>query len=113
ALHVIVTPLLRSDPSVIALCYVLGISSAARAYLLTIRGLLQGLGRFDLETMMVVADRVLLLLVGGGALWGGFGLSGLAVAFVLVRLTMLGAALILLHRVIGTARPSFDRMMWR
>jgi O-antigen/teichoic acid export membrane protein len=113
ALLAVVTPLLRTDPVVIALCYVMGISSAVRSYLLTVRGLLQGLGRFDLETLTVVTDRVLLLAVGGGVLWGGYGLFGLAAAFVVVRLTMLGAVLILLHRVIGTARPSFDRKMWR
>jgi O-antigen/teichoic acid export membrane protein len=91
----------------------MGISSAVRSYLLTVRGLLQGLGRFDLETLTVLTDRVLLLAVGGGVLWSGHGLFGLAAAFVVVRLTMLGAVLILLHRVIGTAWPSFDRKIWR
>ena len=109
----IVTPLLRSDPVVVRLCYVMGISSAVRSYLLTIRGLLQGLNRFDLETATVVADRVLLLAAGGFALWYGYGLFGLAAAFVVVRLTMLGAVLVLLRYVIGTATPSFDRRRWR
>jgi O-antigen/teichoic acid export membrane protein len=109
----IVTPLLRSDPQVVTLCYVMGISSAVRSYLLTIRGLLQGLNRFDLEAVVVVADRVLLLAAGGFALWSGGGLFGLAAAFVIVRLTMLGVVLVLLRRVIGTAAPSFDRRQWR
>ena len=46
------------DPMVVRLCYLLGISSAIRSYLLTARGLLQGLDRFDLEAAIVVADRV-------------------------------------------------------
>src|SRR5436305_9698867 len=60
----IITPILRSDPVVIKLCYALGLSSAVRSYLLTARGLLQGLQRFDLEALAVVSDRVLLLITG-------------------------------------------------
>ena len=61
AILVIVTPILKSDPRIIKLCYLMGISSAVRSYLLTARGVLQGLGRFDLEALAVVSDRVLLL----------------------------------------------------
>lgn len=109
----IITPLLRSDPTIIRLCYAMGISSAVRSYLLTARGLLQGLQRFDLEALTVVADRVLLLIFGGVALWTGYGLFGLAAAFVFSRLTMLAAVQVVLRRVVGSARPSFDRAIWR
>src|SRR6185503_9280875 len=87
----VVTPILRTDPVVIRLCYALGLSSAVRSYLLTARGLLQGLQRFDLEALVVVSDRVLLMLAGGAALWAGYGLFGLAAAFIVSRLVMLGA----------------------
>lgn len=109
----VVTPILRTDPVVIKLCYALGVSSAARSYLLTARGLLQGLHRFDLEALAVVSDRVLLLVSGGAALWAGLGLFGLAAAFVGSRLVMLGAMQIMLGRVIPTVRPTFDRAVWR
>jgi len=51
------------------------LSSAVRSYLLTARGLLQGLQRFDLEALAVVSDRVLLLVTGVAALWAGYGCS--------------------------------------
>ena len=64
----IAAPIMRSDPTVIRACYLMGISSAIRSYLLSARGLLQGLNRFDLEAVTVVADRVLLLVLGTLAL---------------------------------------------
>jgi O-antigen/teichoic acid export membrane protein len=113
ALLGVVTPILRTDPVVIKLCYALGLSSAVRSYLLTARGLLQGLERFDLEAIVVVSDRVLLLVAGSAALWAGYGLFGLAAAFVGSRLLMLCAVQILLRRVVPTVRPAFDRAIWR
>src|SRR5207344_2477998 len=59
----VAAPLMRSDPADIRACYLLGVSSAIRSYLLSARGLLQGLHRFDLEAVTVVADRVLLLVL--------------------------------------------------
>ncbi|HEV3218043.1 MAG TPA: flippase [Vicinamibacterales bacterium] len=112
-LLVAITPILRSDPVVIRLCYLLGISAAVRSYLLTARGLLQGLDRFDLEAVVVVADRLLLLILGGSALWGGYGLTGLALAFVAARLLMLFVIGVLLRPTLGSMRPQFDREAWR
>ena len=113
ALLAVITPILRTDPVVIRLCYALGVSSAVRSYLLTARGLLQGLHRFDLEALAVVSDRVLLLAAGGAALWAGYGLVGLAAAFVASRLVMLAAVQLMLGRVIPSVRPAFDRAVWR
>ena len=81
----IAAPILRSDPLVVRACYLLGVSSAVRSYLLTVRGLLQGLNRFDVEAAVVVSDRVLLLAFGTLALGGGYGLDGLCLAFVAAR----------------------------
>ncbi len=112
-LLVIVTPILRSDPALIKLCYLMGLSSAVRSYLLTARGLLQGLDRFDLEAVLVVADRLVLLVIGGAVLWAGYGLFGLAMAFVVSRVIMLLAATLMLSRVVGSTRPEYDREAWR
>jgi O-antigen/teichoic acid export membrane protein len=109
----VVTPILRSDPALIQLCYLMGISSAVRSYLLTARGLLQGLDRFDLEALLVVADRLVLLAIGGAVLWAGYGLFGLAMAFVVSRVIMLLAATLMLTRVVGSTRPEYDREAWR
>jgi O-antigen/teichoic acid export membrane protein len=110
---VLAAPLLRSDPAVIRACYLLGISSAIRSYLLSVRGLLQGLDRFDLEAVTVVADRVLLLGLGTLALLGGYGLYGLSLAFVLARLLMFIVVTLVVRRVTGSAIPTFDREIWR
>lgn len=112
-LLVIVTPILRPDPQMIRLCYVMGLSSAMRSYLLTARGLLQGLDRFDFEALTVVSDRLLLLAAGTVTLWAGYGLFGLAIAFVFARVTVLVAVMTLLRRVVGVAAPAFDRKRWR
>lgn len=109
----VLPPLLRSDRDVIRMCYLLGISSAVRSYLLTVRGLLQGLGRFDLEAMIVLADRLLLLAAGASALFAGYGLLGLGLAFVGARLSMVGVLAVVLRRVVGPMFPRFDRAAWR
>jgi O-antigen/teichoic acid export membrane protein len=112
-LLIVITPILRSDPVVIRLCYLLGISAAVRSYLLTARGLFQGLDRFDLEAVAVVADRLLLLILGAAALRAGYGLTGLALAFVAARLLMLFVVGALVRSTVGGARPQFDSEAWR
>jgi len=109
----VIAPLLRPDPPLVRLIYVLALSSAARSYLLTVRGLLQGLGRFDVEAGVVLADRVLLLVTGVAALVSGFGLQGLGAAFVIARGMMLAAVIIGLPRIVGRMRPTFDRAAWK
>jgi O-antigen/teichoic acid export membrane protein len=113
AVLLVLVPILRSDGTVIRVCYLLGISSAVRSYLLTVRGLLQGLNRFDIEAAVVVTDRVLLLVFGTVALAGGYGLYGLSFAFVGARLLMCGGVTMLVHRLARSAMPTFDRKAWR
>ncbi|MCC7416674.1 MAG: flippase [Acidobacteria bacterium] len=109
----IVAPVLRSDPALVRLCYVMGLSSALRSYLLTGRGVLQGMDRFDLEAVLVVSDRALLLATGALALWLGDGAMALALAFVASRAVMLVASLALLRGAVGPVSPLFDRASWR
>ena len=109
----VVAPLLRHETVVIELCYLLGISGAARSYFLTARGFLQGLGRFDLEAVTVVSDRVLLLVIGTATLVAGYGVVGLGVAFVVARVVMFGAVTLLLRGLLGAMTPRFDREVWR
>ena len=109
----LVTPILRQDPAVIRICYLLGVSSAVRSYLLTARGLLQGLERFDIEAAIVLSDRALLLVVGAAFLVSGSGLVGLGWAFVIVRLLMLVGVSLFLGRLVGGIAPTFDLAVWR
>ena len=113
AVLAIAAPVLRSDPIVVRACYLLGISSAVRSYLLTVRGLLQGLNRFDVEAAVVVSDRVLLLAFGTLALVGGYGLDGLCLAFVAARLLMCVGVGWLVHSFTQSVLPTFDRAAWR
>ena len=112
-LLLIAAPVLRSDATVVRICYLLGVSSAVRSYLLTVRGLLQGLNRFGLEATVVVADRVLLLGLGTLALAGGYGVYGLSFAFVAARVVMFGAVTWIVRGVAGSAAPTYDRARWR
>ena len=112
-LMAVVAPLLRSDAAVIRLCYLLGLSSAARSYFLTTRGFLQGLDRFDLEAAIVVADRLLLLTLGTAALALGYDVIGLGVAFVIARLLMFGGVTALLRGLLGRTSPTYDGKVWR
>jgi O-antigen/teichoic acid export membrane protein len=109
----VAAPLLRSDPVVIRLCYLLGLSSAARSYFLSTRGFLQGMNRFDLEAATVVSDRVLLLALGTATLAMGYHVLGLGVSFVIARLIMFGGVTVLLRRLLGRASPTFDWTTWR
>ncbi|MCU1385684.1 MAG: lipopolysaccharide O-side chain biosynthesis protein [Acidobacteria bacterium] len=109
---VVAAPILRHDPTVIRACYLMGISSAIRSYVLSARGLLQGLNRFDLETIIVVADRGLLLGLGTLVLVNGFGLLGVSIAFVAARVLMFLVVTVIVKRVTGSAMPTYDRAVW-
>jgi O-antigen/teichoic acid export membrane protein len=94
-LLMVATNTLRKEPDVRMACYLTGGASIFRSYMLTIRGVLQGLERFGWESIVVIADRVLLLTLGTYALWSGAGLRGLTIAFVAARgLALLLAAVI-------------------
>ena len=109
---VLAANLLRQEPDVRLACYLLGAASILRSYLLTVRYTLQGIERFDLDGIVVSTDRLLLLIIGVGALAGGFGLIGLAIAFVGARVISLIAAYVLAAGQIGPFRPTFDGARW-
>ncbi len=112
-LLIVATNTLRKEPDVRMACYLIGGASIFRSYMLTIRGVLQGLERFGWESIVVIADRVLLLTLGTYALWSGAGLRGLTIAFVAARgLALLLAAVITQMRLGGIAL-TYDRDAWR
>ncbi len=109
---VVAANLSRPEPDVRLACYLLGAASILRSYLLTLRYTLQGIERFGLDGIVVGVDRLLLLVLGVGALAGGFGLFGLAIAFVGARVISLLVACVLAAGQIGTFHPAFDRSRW-
>src|SRR5438105_11636639 len=61
---VVTATLLRPQWDVRLACYLIGGSLIFRSYMLTIRGVLQGLERFGWDSLIVLADRALLLVFG-------------------------------------------------
>ena len=94
-------------------CYLLGGSLVLRSYMLTIRGVLQGLELFGWDSTVVAVDRAILLVFGVTALWSGTGLRGLVIAFVLARAVALGVTAWLTHARLGGIGFRFDREIWR
>jgi O-antigen/teichoic acid export membrane protein len=104
---------LRPEPDVRAACVLMLVSAILRSYLLTTRGVFLGLERFGHDCLVIVTDRLLLLLVGASMLWAGYGLVGLAVAFVAARVVTVAIALALARRLVGRLRLEFDVAVWR
>jgi len=105
--------ILRPEWDVRLACYLLGGSLVLRSYMLTIRGVLQGLERFGWDSVVVAADRAILLAFGSAALLAGTGLRGLAIAFVLSRATALALAAWLTQAQLGGVGIRFNRLLWR
>ena len=88
-------------------------SAVFRSYLLTVRGVLQGLEHFAHDSLVVVGDRLLVLAFGAAALWLDTGLVGVSAAFLLARALAVAGALVVAHRHVGPPRPAFDTAIWQ
>jgi O-antigen/teichoic acid export membrane protein len=105
--------LLRSEWDVRFACYLIGGSLVLRSYMLTIRGVLQGLERFGWDSVVVAVDRAVLLAFGVGALASGAGLRGLVIAFIAARAVALALSAWLTQAQLGGIGFRFDRAIWR
>jgi len=105
--------ILRPEWDVRLACYLLGGSLVLRSYMLTIRGVLQGLERFGWDSAVVVADRAILLVFGVAVLAAGGGLRGLALAFLVSRAVALAVSAWMTHAHLGGLGLRFDRAVWR
>ena len=113
AVLVVTANLLRPQWDVRLACYLIGGSLVFRSYMLTIRGVLQGLEHFGWDAIVVLADRILLLVVGVAALMMGTGLRGLAIAFVIARGAALVLALVVTQTRLGGVGLAYDAGVWR
>jgi O-antigen/teichoic acid export membrane protein len=111
-LLVITANVLRPEGDVRFACYLIGGSLVFRSYMLTIRGVLQGLENFGWDSLVVLADRGLLLAFGVAALWLGTGLRGLTIAFVLARGVAFGLAGLITQARLGGLGLRYDRDTW-
>jgi O-antigen/teichoic acid export membrane protein len=103
---------LRPEADIRTTCLLLSISAVMRSYLLTIRGVLQGLEQFGWDSAVVLLDRLLLLPLSAAVLLSGGTLVALAWAFVIARVLALAGALVLAGRLFGPLSPSFDQAVW-
>ena len=87
--------LLRQEPDVRLASFIMFLSAAMRSYLLTARGILQGLERFADDAAVTIGDRVLLVGACSAALLAGAGLITLSLVFLAARVMSAGAALLL------------------
>jgi O-antigen/teichoic acid export membrane protein len=102
-----------SDTEMRLTCLLMLVGAGLRSYLLTIRGVLLGLERFADESLVVIGDRVVLLVVVGLALFSGAGLVGLGLAFVGARVLTVAGGFALTHRQVGLPQPAFEMDLWR
>lgn len=104
---------LRDEVDVRIACLLMLGSAVLRSYLLTVRGILLGLERFDHESVVVILDRVLVLAACSWALLHNWGLIGVAVMFVAARVVAFVAALVLARSLVGSLSLGFDLPLWR
>jgi O-antigen/teichoic acid export membrane protein len=112
ALLIVTANILRPQWDVRIACYLIGGSLVFRSYMLTIRGVLQGLEHFGWDSVVVLADRGLLLVFGLAALWSGTGLRGLTIAFVAARGVALVLAGIIAQARLGGVGFRYDGAAW-
>lgn len=104
---------LRPEPDVRWAAVLLGVAAVLRSYMTTIRSVFYGVDRFDLETVVLVSDRLLVLAFGAAALLLGHALLGLAMAFMAARAAAFLLAAGLTARAVGRPMPAFDLWFWR
>jgi O-antigen/teichoic acid export membrane protein len=102
-----------SDTDVRVLCALLAVSAVMRSYLLTIRGVLQGLERFSWDAAVVLLDRLLLVALSAIVLFSGGRLVALGWSFVGARTIALAVSFGIVRGHVGSLAPTFDRELWR
>ncbi|MEO8484694.1 MAG: flippase, partial [Acidobacteriota bacterium] len=102
---------LRSETSVRLACLAMLLSATMRSYLLTARGILQGLERFGDDALVTTVDRVLLFICCAIALVAGASVVQLSLVFLGVRIVTAGGAVILARRHVGPGTADPD--LWR
>lgn len=78
----------------------------------TLRWLLKGLERFGTEAASLLAERVLLLVLGLGALVKGYGVAGFVLVFAAVRLVDTAALTAYVHARVVRLSPRYDPALW-
>lgn len=68
--------------------------------------------RFDVESATLTVERLMLLVTGAAVLYAGYGIVGLACAFLVVRALDVLIVLLMGYRVLGSLRIRADFALW-
>jgi O-antigen/teichoic acid export membrane protein len=107
AIALAITP----DASARWACLLMLGSAVMRSYLLTARGVMQGLQRFGHDALVTTADRALLVVACGVALGAGAGVVAVSLVFLVARAITALAAVALAHQHLR--ERVFDAALWR
>lgn len=110
-LFMAITFWLRPEPAVRMAALLMLLSAVMRSYLLTARGVLQGLARFGHDALVTCLDRAVLLVCCVAALWAGANLVQLSLVFLGARVMTTGVAFEVVRKLVGLG--VFERTMWR
>ncbi|HWB30777.1 MAG TPA: oligosaccharide flippase family protein [Vicinamibacterales bacterium] len=94
-------------------CVLMLAGSILRSYVMTVRGVLQGLEQFGHDAAIEFGDRALMLVFGAAAVATGAGVVGLSAACLASRGVSLAWAVAVAHRHVGAPVPAFDYARWR
>jgi O-antigen/teichoic acid export membrane protein len=102
---------LRADAPFRLACLTMLVSATMRSYLLTARGILQGLERFADDALVTTADRALLFVGCTIAFWARASVVQVSLVFLGVRIVTAIGAVLLARRHVGPGRV--DRGLWK
>jgi O-antigen/teichoic acid export membrane protein len=101
---------LRPESSFRVACVIMLLSATMRSYLLTARGVLQGLERFGDDAFVTTADRVGLFAACAVALLAGASVVQLSLVFLGVRIVTATTGVVIARRHVGAG--AVDRALW-
>jgi O-antigen/teichoic acid export membrane protein len=101
------------DPLTRDVAYMLGFAGVIRSLNLTLRAFLHGQERFREESAVVLAERLLVLVLGAALLFAGGGLVGFVIVFPIARVCGFFLLLGQVQRFVPRSGWSFDRTLLR
>lgn len=105
----LIVPRIDPSPATLTAVYLIAASQVLKSIKDTFRATYIASERFEREMISLGVERIALLLVGGFALYGGYGLHGLCLAFLIVRVFDVVLAWLLSRGLVGELTFNFDR----
>lgn len=100
------------SPETQRIVYIMGMAEGLRFFKYTFRFIFRVADRYDLETYMLLFERISLLVAGLLVLTSGGGVIGFALVFLAVRLVDLVLVVLLTTRTVAHPQFRFDTQLW-